>query len=861
MYIMLPAADASAAPLPLDREPAAPSAAILAAANLLLPHLERGQPVDTGMLRVAMETTFGASDASGVWDWKEAYEAGEIATVLFLRKYGKTLFRKAGQPALRLSALIKIAALLPTHTRRSEESQALQQFSTPVPLGLAALTAAAITPDDRVLEPSAGTGLLAILAEISGGTLLLNELAGIRADLLASLFPANTVTRVDAAQIDDHLAPKAVPSVVLMNPPFSALANVSGRVADAGFRHIASALNRLAPGGRLVTITGANVGPDLADWRDAFTRLQERGRIVFTSAVAGSVYRKHGTTFPTRLTVIDKLPADDPAVFPAAPGIAPDVATLLGWIEAQVPPRLPVTLPETTASRSAATPRSVRGYLARSASSRPAAAVAADPEGIELAYETVDWTAAEGAHLTDAIYEEYGLQSIRIPGSTAHPTKLVQSAAMASIAPPKPAYRPTLPANILGLLSDAQLETVIYAGEAHGEYLAGSWTVDETFDVIQAAPADAKRAVRFRHGFMLGDGTGAGKGRQSAGVILDNWLRGRRKAVWISKSDKLIEDAQRDWSALGMERLLVTPLSRFPQGGPITLSEGVLFTTYATLRSDDRGERVSRVRQIVEWLGSDFDGVIIFDESHAMQNAGGGRGERGDVAASQQGRAGLRLQHALPDARVVYVSATGATTVHNLAYAQRLGLWGGEDFPFATRAEFVEAIEDGGVAAMEVLARDLRSLGLYTARSLSYDGVEYELVEHQLTDEQRRIYDAYAGAFAIIHNHLDAAMQAANITGSDGTLNRQAKSAARSAFESAKQRFFGHLLTSMKTPTLIRSLERDLEHGHAAVIQIVSTGEALMERRLAEIPTEEWNDVRVDITPREYVLSGAPDKT
>ncbi len=27
-----------------------------------------------------------------------------------------------------------------------------------------------------------------------------------------------------------------------------------------------------------------------------------------------------------------------------------------------------------------------------------------------------------------------------------------------------------------------------------------------------------------------------------------------------------------------------------------------------------------------------------------------------------------------------------------------------------------------------------------------------------------------------------------------------------------------------------------------------------MERRLAELPTEEWNDVRVDITPREYVL-------
>ena len=88
----------------------------------------------------------------------------------------------------------------------------------------------------------------------------------------------------------------------------------------------------------------------------------------------------------------------------------------------------------------------------------------------------------------------------------------------------------------------------------------------------------------------------------------------------------------------------------------------------------------------------------------------------------------------------------------------------------------------------------------------------------------------------------------------EGTLNRQAKSAARSAFESAKQRFFNHLITAMKTPMLIAAIDQGLADGHAAVVQIVSTGEALLSRRLADIDPGEWNDVQCDVTPREYVL-------
>lgn len=847
-----PLAGASARPL-ASACPAQTAACIVAAAHDLLGHFAASRRIDAPAIRTAMQSAFGASDASGAWDWKTAYEAVEVAKLLFMRRYGPAIHAKTTDPFERLKLIERIARLAPTQTRRSEEMQVYQQFSTPLALAWVAGFAAAFSPGELVLEPSAGTGLLAIQAELAGCRLAVNEVAEVRAALLGSLFDGSSVSMHDAAQIHDRLDAGLVPSCIVMNPPFSTALDVETRVADAAFRHLSSAVARLANGGRLVAITGANCAPDHKAWCDGFIRMQERARVVFTATIAGKVFAPHGTSVETRLTVIDKTPADDPSQFPASPSMAPDLATLLRWLTDSLPPRLPIAQ---SAIQPLSTSRSLPAIKMAASKPRLVSAPAHEPSGVPLEYELIDWQSPSDGKLSDTLYEPYNLQPIRIAGAQPHPTRLVQSAAMSSVAPPRPSYRPHLPAGLVeqGMLSDAQLESVIYAGEAHADHLAGKWSIDATWDKVEAAPDDCETAVRFRKGWFLGDGTGAGKGRQVAGILLDNWLKGRRRAVWISKSDKLLEDAQRDWKALGQEPLLVTPLARFRQGTPIRLEHGILFTTYATLRSDARENRVSRVQQIVDWLGTDFDGVIVFDESHAMQNAGGGKSDRGDSAPSQQGRAGLRLQHALPDARILYVSATGATTVENLAYAQRLGLWGGADFPFDKRTDFVAAIEAGGVAAMEVLARDLKALGLYAARSLSYEGVEYELIEHQLTPDQVRIYDAYAEAFQVIHNNLDAALEAANVTSSEGTLNAQAKSAARSAFESAKQRFFNHLITAMKTPTLIAAIDQGLAEGHAAVVQIVSTGEALLSRRLADIEPGDWNDVQVDITPREYVL-------
>ena len=122
-------------------------------------------------LRAAMEAAFGASDAAGAWDWKLAYDACEAATVLFLRKYGKALLRKAGSPARALphAGEDRRSPADPHAPLRGKPG--LPAILDADPARPAAAHRRAITPADRVLEPSAGTGLLAILAEIAGGTL------------------------------------------------------------------------------------------------------------------------------------------------------------------------------------------------------------------------------------------------------------------------------------------------------------------------------------------------------------------------------------------------------------------------------------------------------------------------------------------------------------------------------------------------------------------------------------------------------------------------------------------------------------------------------------------------------------------
>jgi hypothetical protein len=85
--------------------------------------------------------------------------------------------------------------------------------------------------------------------------------------------------------------------------------------------------------------------------------------------------------------------------------------------------------------------------------------------------------------------------------------------------------------------------------------------------------------------------------------------------------------------------------------------------------------------------------------------------------------------------------------VNNLAYAAAWPV--GEGTAFPDRTSFIARIREGGIAAMELVARELKAMGVYT-RALSYAGVEYDILEHALTPRQIADFDAYADAWAIL---------------------------------------------------------------------------------------------------------------
>jgi hypothetical protein len=246
-----------------------------------------------------------------------------------------------------------------------------------------------------------------------------------------------------------------------------------------------------------------------------------------------------------------------------------------------------------------------------------------------------------------------------------HPSTVIETPSIFNYVDlPDTSYILDLPSETInsGGLSAIQLETIIYSCQRHEQKLS-----------------DGSRA-----GYLIGDGAGIGKGRIVAGIIFENFIRGRKKSIWFSISTDLKYDAERDLRDIGCgDKIAVHAVNKLKNSKVRTdvtesTKEGVIFCTYSDLINElsSSTKRLLCLEQLLKWCGPNFDGVIVFDECHRTNdiNFSGSTNKRKTELAV------LQLQNKLPNARIVYISTT-AVSEPSMASMVRLGLWG-QDTPF-----------------------------------------------------------------------------------------------------------------------------------------------------------------------------------
>ena len=458
---------------------------------------------------------------------------------------------------------------------------------------------------------------------------------------------------------------------------------------------------------------------------------------------------------------------------------------------------------------------------------------ASNQRNVELEYGAA--SGEEDIEIFDTVHDPWRPTQVFSQKLKRHPAAIIEPSTLAATSYPDPTYKPMLPAEAIerGVISDAQFEAIVYGLQVTTTYLPGS--------------PNGPHGVQMKGGFILGDGTGVGKTNEFCGMIMDQWLRGQSRHVIVVERGKHVKHIMDAWQMIGGDPRVIMYQGDRAAGEALPSRDGIMVTTYALIR-DDR-----RYQMLMDWANDrgPLEGLLVFDEAHNMRNAiedlhDEGAGRRNQ---SQQGMRGVQIQEELPRAGVIYASATMATDVYNLGYAIRLGLWG-HNAAFSSSAAFINQMHSLDEAALEQICIDLKAAGRYCSRTLSFDGVEYEEVEHRLTPRQKTRFDETVRGWQTYHKMNQAAMKAC-------CRDKSANAYATGTYALAQRSTVETLLTNFNVETMIRDIHEELAKGNAPVIQISMTGEARTRRIVGDrtyLTLEDYRENKM----RDYIEHSFP---
>lgn len=795
------------------------------------------------------------------------------------------------------SKILELYKTQPTISMRSGNRVELQQYSTPIPMSFLAGEFINNANPDSVLEPSAGNGMMVF--NIDASKITANEIDEVRLENLHKEGFKEVLNQDGREPFVGKFGALAT------NPPFgkSEAKNYNGyNISGLDPQMVINGLNSLDDNGVAAIIIGGNTeyneNGSLKSGKAFFNYLYNYYNVVDVINMDGQLYQKQGTTFPTRMILIagrkrelvDKSNFKTTDFAPVQEEANTEPVKTFGALYNRVEKainkvndtNLLQREPQRADADSSAEPSEKNNRADDKGKTALSGKKSSDERGGYLPGDsgrddgygdsnglgrtnqrdnadngdgTLDSGNERGEGNSGRKRGESDVQDARTPilsddatGSGGEPVSVDLSKEKAAYPAQSKSIQvgSVVPTNMAQPIANALRE--IGDVDAFVGNKLGYSSKEELYGAMSAEQIDgvalAISQVENRKGFIIGDMTGVGKGRQAAAMIRYAVEQGKRP-IFITEKATLFSDIYRDLRDIGSGHLrpfimnnkasdsdpnmtdengnvvYATPKDNIKkqifENGELPEEYDYMVMTYSQVNSEKTAQKRKLLRNLAE------NNIIILDESH---NAGG------------QSQTGEFFQYVLDTTQgAVYLSGTFAKSHQNMpVYAIRTDMKDAN----MSQDEMIEAINKGGVPLMEIMSGDLVKAGQMIRRERDFAGVtiDWEMYD-QDKEEQSKKFDQATSVFNEIisfeENHITPfiknmdkalAKEQGNAKKRKGT-NQMGVS--NTPFASSLFNVVRQMLFSLKAEHIADQAIKELKAGRKPVIAFGSTMEGFLD--------------------------------
>jgi hypothetical protein len=766
----------------------------------------------------------------GITDKTQIKELTELAIV----NRARSIAHNEGGLKERFDKIVELYHNQVNLSHRTSQSILLQQYSTPAPIGFMAGIFCELDKLEEKngygFEPSAGNGLLTIAGNPE--RIYVNEIDRLRNSNLKSQDFCKVWSR-DASKPFFDLQKEF--AAVITNPPFGRLDYDHPVMFDTykiqTLEHLMAlrALETMADDGKAAFIIGGHTKWDSKGRIEAgrnrifFNYLYSRYNVIDVLQIdGGKLYSRQGTSFDTRLVLIDGRKDKPAGVAPVYVAYKDDVIKTFDELFDRVMEAVEMTRRNTgnvklkderklaELEREALQLQTEFGLGALGAPYQPAS-----ESCIVLNTQVPDSMSFETQSAIARIKEEVGGD---IDAFVCHRLKYSKAA-------------------LCKALSAEQIDAVamaIYNIEARNQ------------------------------GMVIGDQTGIGKGRIAAAIIRYANCQGL-KPVFLTEKANLFSDIYRDLSAIGSGHLkpfivnsrehktdikdedgeviysapALTQQQSIFKKGSLPAGYDFVVATYSQFNSPEKKPEKPLFLQAIS-----ENNIFIMDEAHN---------------SSGSSNTGEFLQGVVRNTKgVIFLSATFAKRPDNMPiYAMKTSI---ADCNMS-KDELVEAITRGGVALQEVLSSQLVAEGQMLRRERSFEGIEVNYISlDDKAEEHRAIADniteivrdiiAFQGKF--INEQVEELDQIAVAEGKEMTIREGTSQAGvdNQPYFSKVFQVINQMLFSLKAESVAERAIMRLQEGKKPVIAFASTMGSFIETIENErgLPVSDGDTINADFT-------------